>query len=166
MHFVIFFWGLVHNLCHGNNIERLCLSQRLDFWSRVSALNAANDGSKKDARVSLILLFTETLKSRSCLSLRVLQASCLLAGLELAELPLCCFPVCFKPLSSGCQCSHDLTWPQQKHCLMTCANSNPDLLFNLNLHSNHRPHCRLYPKNKFSLPASLAAGGLIRMDHG
>lgn len=35
-----------------------------------------------------------------------------------------------KLLSRGHWCSHDLTWPQQKPCLMICVNGNSNLFLN------------------------------------
>lgn len=46
-------------------------------------------------------------------------------------------------LSRGYWCSHDLTWPQQKLCLMICANGNLNLLLNqISMATqDSRPHC-------------------------
>lgn len=159
----LLFWGLVHYfLYHGNDKETWCLLTWSGLLMEIFCFKCIKWGQEEGCFRLTDSPFTVTL------FLRVLRATCLLVGLGFAEQPLCCVSVRFmlvnRPLSGGCQCSHDLTWPQQKHCLMTCANSNPDLLFNPNLHSNLRLHCRLHPKNKFHLPATLAPGGFIHMD--
>lgn len=164
------FWGLVYYfLYYGNDEETWCLLTRSGLLMEIFCFECIEGGQEEGCFRPTDSPFRVTLKSPSCRFLRVLRATCLLVGLGFAEQPLCCVSVCFmlvnRPSSGGCQCSHDLTWPQQKRCLMTCANSNPDLLFNPNLHSNRWPHCRFHPKKKkFHLPATPAAGGFIHPD--
>lgn len=71
-------------------------------------------------------------------SCKLFAGPCLLMGLGslqgFGEQPLCCILVHLtlpnRLLSRGYWCSHDLTWPQMKLCLMVCANGKLNLLLN------------------------------------
>lgn len=72
-------------------------------------------------------------------SSKIPPGPCLLKGLGsfgvLEGQPLCHIvlhsTLSNKLLSRGQWCSHDLTWPQQKRCLMICANGNSNLLISM-----------------------------------
>lgn len=102
---------------------------------------------KINVLVEKFLLFWEWIEARlietkfaqiSHWQCKLFAGPCLLMGLGslqgFGEQPLCRILVHLtlpnRLLSRGYWCSHDLTWPQMKLCLMVCANGKLNLLLN------------------------------------